>query len=95
MRYADDLLVLCKSAQQAEAALARLRALLAELGLEPKEAKTRIVHLEVSGDGFDFLGSTTDWSAAGPAKAAGRVLRSLPAGPRPRRWHTPETGSGD
>jgi RNA-directed DNA polymerase len=30
--------------------------LLAELGLEPKEAKTRIVHLKVGGAGFDFLG---------------------------------------
>ena len=42
--------------EQAEAALARLRNLLAELGLEPKEAKTRIVHLEVGGEGLDFLG---------------------------------------
>jgi hypothetical protein len=36
-------LVMCKSREQAEAALARLRELLADLGLEPKEAKTRIV----------------------------------------------------
>jgi group II intron reverse transcriptase/maturase len=43
VRYADDALVLCTSRQQAEAALARLRVLLAALGLEPKEAKTRIV----------------------------------------------------
>jgi len=56
VRYADDALVMCKSRQQAEAALARLRVLLADLGLEPKEAKTRIVHLEVGGEGFDFLG---------------------------------------
>jgi len=56
VRYADDALVMCRSRQQAEAALERLRVLLAELGLEPKEAKTRIVHLEVGGDGFDFLG---------------------------------------
>lgn len=56
VRYADDLVVMCKSRQQAEAALARLRILLADLGLEPKEAKTRIVHLEVGGEGFDFLG---------------------------------------
>ena len=34
----------------------RLRVLLAELGLEPKEAKTRIVHLQVGEPGFDFLG---------------------------------------
>lgn len=39
------LLVMCKSREQAEAALARLRSLLAELGLEPKEAKTRIVRV--------------------------------------------------
>lgn len=56
VRYADDLVVMCKSRQQAEAALARLRALLADLGLEPKAAKTRIVHLQVGGEGFDFLG---------------------------------------
>jgi group II intron reverse transcriptase/maturase len=56
VRYADDLLVVCKSEQQAHAALARLRALLADLGLKPKEAKTRIVELAVGGEGFDFLG---------------------------------------
>ena len=56
IRYADDLVVMCASRQQAEAALERLRVLLAELGLEPKAAKTRIVHLEVGGEGLDFLG---------------------------------------
>src|ERR1700756_2673338 len=56
VRFADDLLVVCKSRQQAQAALARLRQLLAELGVEPKEAKTRIVELVVGGGGFDFLG---------------------------------------
>jgi RNA-directed DNA polymerase len=56
VRYADDALVMCGSREQAEAALARLRALLAELGLEPKQAKTRIVHLQVDGEGVDFLG---------------------------------------
>ena len=43
VRYADDVVVMCASRAQAEAALARLTALLAELGLEPKAAKTRIV----------------------------------------------------
>jgi RNA-directed DNA polymerase len=55
-RYADDLVVMCWSRSQAEAALERLTALLADLGLEPKAAKTRIVHLEEDGEGFDFLG---------------------------------------
>ena len=56
VRYADDLVVMCASRQQAEAALARLRVLLSDLGLEPKAAKTRMVHLQVGGEGFDFLG---------------------------------------
>jgi RNA-directed DNA polymerase len=56
VRYADDLVVLCRTKREAEAALAALRSLLAELGLEPKQAKTRIVHLREGGEGFDFLG---------------------------------------
>jgi group II intron reverse transcriptase/maturase len=56
VRFADDLLVMCKSREQAVAALSRLRDLLAELGLEPKEAKTRIVELVEGGKGVDFLG---------------------------------------
>jgi group II intron reverse transcriptase/maturase len=56
VRFADDVLVMCKSCEQADAALQRLRDLLAELGLQPKEAKTRIVHLDVGGEGVDFLG---------------------------------------
>src|SRR3954463_2122940 len=56
VRYADDALVMCRSQGQAVAALARLTALLAELGLQPKPVKTRIVQLEVGGGGVDFLG---------------------------------------
>lgn len=56
VRFADDGVVMCRSREQAETALERLRGLLAELGLEPKEAKTRIVFLETDGAGFDFLG---------------------------------------
>ena len=61
VRFADDLLVMCATREQAEAALVQLRILLAELGLEPKEAKTRIVHLEEGGEGFDFLGFHHRW----------------------------------
>ena len=56
VRSADDLLVMGKSAQQAQAALARLRALPADLGLEPEEAKTAVTQLEEGGPGLDFLG---------------------------------------
>src|SRR5260370_39445970 len=56
VRYADDAIVMCWSRSQAERALERLRSLLAGLGLEPKAAKTRIVHLLEGSEGFEFLG---------------------------------------
>jgi RNA-directed DNA polymerase len=56
VRYADDLVVMCKTEPEARAALAALSAALSELGLAPKQAKTRIVHLAEGGEGFDFLG---------------------------------------
>ncbi len=56
VRYADDLVVMCKTEREAEAALVALRSILAELGLELKQAKTRIVHVCEGGEGLDFLG---------------------------------------
>lgn len=56
VRYADDLLVVCRTRGQAQAALARLTTLLSDLGLSPKAEKTRIVHLVEGEPGFDFLG---------------------------------------
>jgi RNA-directed DNA polymerase len=56
VRYADDLVVLCRTRALAEAALRELRALLADLGLELADAKTRIVCVNEDGEGFDFLG---------------------------------------
>ena len=56
VRYADDLVVMCRTKAEAERALMALGAVLAELGLELKQAKTRIVHLREGGEGVDFLG---------------------------------------
>jgi RNA-directed DNA polymerase len=53
VRYADDLVVLCHSREQAEQVKARLAEWLAPRGLVFNEDKTRIVHLD---DGVDFLG---------------------------------------
>ena len=47
IRYADDLLALCHSREQAEQVKARLAAWLAPRGLVFNEDKTRIVHLQV------------------------------------------------
>jgi RNA-directed DNA polymerase len=53
IRYADDLLALCHSLQEALEVKARLAAWLAPRGLAFNEDKTRVVTLE---EGFDFLG---------------------------------------
>jgi RNA-directed DNA polymerase len=53
VRYADDIVVLCGSQQQAEQVKARLAEWLAPRGLAFNEDKTRVVHLS---EGFDFLG---------------------------------------
>ncbi len=53
VRYADDLMALCHSREQAEQVKARLAAWLAPRGLAFNEDKTRIVHLD---DGVDFVG---------------------------------------
>jgi group II intron reverse transcriptase/maturase len=68
VRFADDLLAMCRTREEAEAALAALRLILAELGLELKDAKTRIVHLEEGGEGVDFLGFHHRWVRANRAK---------------------------
>ena len=68
VRYADDLLALCRTRAEAEAALAALRVILADLGLELKDAKTRIVHLEEGGEGLDFLGFHHRWVRARGAR---------------------------
>jgi RNA-directed DNA polymerase len=53
VRYADDMVVLCHSQEQAEQVKARLAEWLAPRGLAFNEDKTKIVHLS---EGFDFLG---------------------------------------
>jgi group II intron reverse transcriptase/maturase len=69
VRYADDLVVLCGTEAEAKRALAALRAMLADLGLAPKAAKTRIVHLEEGGEGVDFLGFHHRWVRGKTAKS--------------------------
>ncbi len=56
LRFADDLVILCWTRTEAEAALQTLRQVLATLGLEVAEAKTRIVQLKPENPGIDFLG---------------------------------------
>lgn len=56
VRYADDMVVLCRSREEAEAALERLRCWMAEAGLELHPEKTRVVDMTEARNCFDFLG---------------------------------------
>jgi RNA-directed DNA polymerase len=56
VRYADDGVVLCRSAAQAEHALAAVGEILTGLGLRLHPDKTKVVDLREGGEGLDFLG---------------------------------------
>jgi len=56
VRYADDFVVMCRTRKECEQAEARIRQILARLGLELHPDKTRRVELYDGKQGFDFLG---------------------------------------
>jgi group II intron reverse transcriptase/maturase len=56
VRYADDFVVMCRTAKDCEQAEARIRMILERLGLELHPDKTRRVELYDGKEGFDFLG---------------------------------------
>ena len=77
IRYADDLVVLCHSRDEAQRVKERLAAWLAPRGLAFNEDKTRIAHLD---EGCDFLGFTVrryhGMLLIKPSKAAVRRIRA-------------------
>lgn len=56
VRYADDFVVMCRTREQAEAALVLAGEVLGGLGLQLHPGKTKIVDLHKGREGFDFLG---------------------------------------
>jgi RNA-directed DNA polymerase len=54
VRYADDFVILCRSAEEAQRALEQIQHWTAEAGLTLHPTKTQIV--DARNDGFDFLG---------------------------------------
>jgi RNA-directed DNA polymerase len=56
VRYADDFVVMCKSREAAEAALAVIRQWVVENGLRLHPDKTHVGDCRQPGEGFDFLG---------------------------------------
>ena len=68
VRYADDGVVMCRTRVQAEQALAKVRDILAGLGLRLHPDKTKVVDLRDGREGFDFLGCHFH------ARVSGRLL---------------------
>jgi RNA-directed DNA polymerase len=56
VRYADDFVVLCRSLDQAQQALAEVRAWVESNGLSLSPDKTHVGDCRQAGQGFDFLG---------------------------------------
>jgi RNA-directed DNA polymerase len=56
VRYADDFVILCKSAEQAHTALEEVKAWVEENGLTLHPDKTHIGDCRIEGQGFEFLG---------------------------------------
>jgi RNA-directed DNA polymerase len=56
VRYADDFVLLCRSAGEAEEALEQVQSWTLENGLQLHPGKTRIVDMTQIDQGFDFLG---------------------------------------
>jgi RNA-directed DNA polymerase len=56
VRYADDFVVLCKSREEAEAALEEIRQWVADNGLRLSPSKTHLGDCRQPGEGFEFLG---------------------------------------
>lgn len=74
IRYADDMVILCGSHEEAEAALARLHELLSERGLRLHPTKTRVVDSTVR-PGFEFLGYRFFGSYRYPRPSSEKKLR--------------------
>jgi RNA-directed DNA polymerase len=66
VRYADDFVVMCKTAKNCEEAERRVNKILARLKLELHPDKTRRVELSWGKQGFDFLGCHLHKRLAGP-----------------------------
>jgi len=56
VRYADDFVVLCRTAEQAQGALGEVRAWVEQKGLRLNADKTHVGDCRQAGQGFEFLG---------------------------------------
>ena len=86
VRYADDGVILCRSAGQARAALEATGEILASLGLQLHPDKTKVVDLREGREGFDFLGCHFRARMSGKLwEQSGSSATTCTAGPRSGR----------
>jgi RNA-directed DNA polymerase len=80
IRYADDLVILCRTEDEAKQALALLGRLTAERGLTLHPDKTRLIDVSLPKEGFDFLGyhfvRATRWPRKKSMKKLKDAIRS-------------------
>lgn len=90
VRYADDFVVLCRTPQEAQAALDEIRGWVAENGLTLHPTKTKVV--DTRNEGFDFLGyhfrGTQHWARE---KSVRKLKDSLRAKTRRTSGDPPQT----
>jgi group II intron reverse transcriptase/maturase len=84
VRYADDFVVLCRTARDAEEAERRVRLILARLRLELHPEKTRRVNLSFGKEGFDFLGCHLHKRVSGRMLEKGKTCYFLQRWPSTR-----------
>ena len=88
VRYADDFVVLCRTAEQAQAALKEVRAWVEQNGLSLNADKTHVGDCRQAGQGFEFLGYRFE---AGRRWVRSKSLRAL----RERVWIRTKRTRGD
>lgn len=75
VRYADDFVVLCRTREEAQKALAYVGALVKGKGLTLHPVKTRLVDATIAGVGFDFLGYHFECGTRLPRKKSLKKLK--------------------
>jgi len=82
-RYADDFVILCRSAEEAQEALEALKAWVSKAGLTLHPEKTRVVDANQPG-GFDFLGYHFERGQRWPRKKSLKKLKEQVKAKTPR-----------
>jgi RNA-directed DNA polymerase len=83
VRYADDMVILCRTAEEARAAMAEIQRWTAEAGLRLHPEKTRLV--DATQEGFDFLGYHFQQGKRWPRDKSIKRFRETIRGKTPRK----------